>query len=133
MRISFLRRATTVTALGLAFGAIGSATALADTDGLRWAPPTLSNPTTIQLGQGVTHTVLDTSKDYIVKLPPYTKVGGTEIDGGHNVVIEGGHISIPPNLTNDAYRRGIYIKNNEGTVHIEGVLIDAQPGAISDG
>lgn len=131
--MSFPSRATAAIALGLTLAAIGPATALADTDSVRWAPPTLTNPTTIQLGQGVTHTVLDKSKDYIVKLPAYTKVGGTEIEGGHNVVIQGGHISIPPNLTNDAARRGIYLKDNTGTVHIEGVLIDAQPGAISDG
>jgi hypothetical protein len=93
----------------------------------------LTNPTTIQLGQGVTNTTLDTSKDYIVKLPPYLKQGGTEIQGGHNVVIEGGYISIPPNMSSDAARNGIYIKNNVGTVHIEGVLIDGSAGGVSDG
>jgi hypothetical protein len=100
---------------------------------LRWSPPPLVNPTTIQLGPGVTHTVLNHSKDYIIKLPPFQKVGGTEIEGGHNVVIEGGSIAIPPNLSSDAERRGIYIKNNEGTVHVEGVLIQGQPGSIGDG
>jgi hypothetical protein len=100
---------------------------------LRWAPPVLTNPTTIQLGQGVTNTTLDTSKDYIVKLPPYQKLGGTEIQGGRNVVIEGGSISIPPNMSSDAARNGIYVKNNVGTVHIEGVLIDGSAGGVSDG
>jgi hypothetical protein len=114
-------------------GALAPAAASADIGSLRWAPPTLVNPTTIQLGQGVTNTVLDPAKDYIVKLPPYQKLGGTEIEGGHNVVIQGGSIAIPPGLSSDAERRGIYIKNNEGTVHIEGVLIQGLPGSIGDG
>jgi hypothetical protein len=128
-----LRQRALAALLGLALLALAPAAARADVQPLRWSPPPLVNPTTIQLGQGVTHTVLDPSKDYIIKLPSYQKVGGTEIEGGHNVVIKGGSIAIPPTAANDPERRGIYIKNNEGTVHIEGVQIEDQPGAIGDG
>lgn len=102
-------------------------------DSLRWAPPPLTNPTTIELGQGFTITSLDRTRDYIVKLPPYKKLGGTVIRGGRNVVIVGGHISVPPDQPDDTHRRALYIKENAGTVHVEGVLIDASAGGVSDG
>lgn len=104
--------------------------------GLEWQPPELLNPITIELGDGYTHTALSTHRDYIVKLPPEQKVGGTWLDGGHNVVVIGGSITIPPGtqpgVANDAQRRAIYIKGATGTVHIEGVSIEGS-GAEFDG
>ncbi len=104
--------------------------------GLEWQPPELQNPITIELGNGYTHTALSTHRDYIVKLPPGQKVGGTWLDGGHNVVVIGGSITIPtgtqPGVANDAQRRAIYIKGATGTVHIEGVSIEGS-GAEFDG
>jgi hypothetical protein len=104
---------------------------------LEWAPPELHDPITVRLGTGYTHTSLSTSRDYIVELPPTKKIGATWIDGGHNVVIVGGSITIPtgttPGVAYDAQRNGIYIKGATGTVHIEGVLIDGSGGAEFDG
>ena len=100
---------------------------------LSWAPPPLDRPTTIRLGDGYTSTSLDPAKDYVIELPPGKKRGATVIQGGRNVVIRGGWISIPPGQPDDAHRRAIYVKNNVGTVHIEGVLIDASEGGVSDG
>jgi hypothetical protein len=100
---------------------------------LRWRRPTLVNPETISLGNGYTETKLDPERDYIVKLPPWKKVGGTTLIGGHNVVVVGGWISVPPGAVYDAERRGIYIKDATGTVHVEGVLIDGSAGGDFDG
>ena len=104
---------------------------------LRWAPPPLTNPETVQAGSGFTELKLNRSKDYIVVMPSSTKLGGTSIDGGRNVVIVGGHLTVPPQLlpTADAdrQRRALYVKDTAGTVHIEGLLIDGSGGGQSDG
>lgn len=83
--------------------------------------PTLSKPETIRLGTGRTVTKLDTTRDYIIKLPPQRKMGATILMGGHNIVIIGGQISVP---ADDKTRRALFIKGATGTVHVEGVLID---------
>jgi len=103
---------------------------------LRWAPPALVDPTTITLGTGYTHTVLSPTRDYVVKLPPTQKVGGTFVEGGHNVVLIGGSVTIPyaaPGAATSAERTAIYIKGATGTVHVEGVLIDGSGGGQFDG
>lgn len=101
---------------------------------LEWAPPKLVNPITITLGTGYTHTSLSTSRDYLIKLPPTRKYGGTWIEGGHNVKILGGSITIPSSASaTTAQRTGIYVKDATGTVHIEGVLIDGTGGSQFDG
>jgi hypothetical protein len=104
------------------------------TSPLRWAPPTLVEPKTIVLGTGYTHTTLATNRDYIIKLPATKKVGATWIDGGRNVVVIGGHLTIPPTsfspATNEA--TALSIKGATGTVHVEGVLIDGSAGGEFD-
>lgn len=105
---------------------------------LKWSPPTLENPITINLGSGKTSTTLDDSRDYIINFPPGKKVGATLLKGGRNVVIKGGYITIPTGTSNDSERRAIYIVDQAGTqegrtVHIEGVLIDGSGGGDSDG
>jgi hypothetical protein len=104
---------------------------------LRWAPPTLVKPTTINLGTGYTHTLLSNKRDYIIKLPSTKKIGATWLDGGHNIVMIGGYVTVPtgtePGVANDAQRTAIYIKGATGTVHIEGVQIDGSGGAEFDG
>ena len=95
------------------------------------------NPIRIKLGTGVTHTSLSTSRDYILEMPDTEKIGGTWIDGGHNVVLIGGSITIPtgtrPGVEYDSERNGIYISKSTGTVHIEGVSINGIGGAEFDG
>jgi hypothetical protein len=115
-------------------GSTGEATKRGD---LRWAPPALSDPTTIKLGRNYSDVDLKPDQDYVLKLPAVDKHGGLTIEGGHNVTVIGGHITVPaggpPGAANDRYRTGIYVKNSTGTVHIEGVLIDGAPGAEWDG
>lgn len=105
--------------------------------GLRWAPPTLSEPTTIDLSTGASKLTLDRDKDYIIRMPAQKKVGATWLIGGRNIVIVGGHTTIPrgtpPGRANDGYRRNIYINDATGTVHIEGLLIDGSGGGDADG
>ncbi len=102
---------------------------------LRWAPPALTNPIVVELGDGPTYTRLKDDQDYVIKLPKAKKVGSTTIEGGRNVVIVGGHITLPmaPDGADQVASRAIFIKNNTGTVHIEGVLIDASGRGMSDG
>jgi hypothetical protein len=108
--------------------------ATAGSSPLRWAPPVLVEPKTIKLGTGYTHTVLATNRDYILKLPATKKVGGTWIDGGRNVVVIGGHVTIPAVTTRSGSERtAISIKGATGTVHVEGVQIDGSGGGQFDG
>jgi hypothetical protein len=103
---------------------------------LRWAPPALTSPTVIELGTGYTYTRMDPARDYVIKLPPVKKIGATVLDGGRNVVVIGGQVTIPADTpagaANDSYRRALYIKNATGTVHLEGIEIDGSGGGESD-
>jgi hypothetical protein len=106
-----------------------------DTSKLAWAPPVLTNPITVNVpandtryGNGVTKVVLASGQDARINLPSTTKVGGLWIEGGRNVIVIGGHIQPNPNhsmISGSLGMRGIYVKNNTGVVHIEGVLIDS--------
>jgi hypothetical protein len=107
---------------------------------LRWAPPGLSNPTTIVLQSGLDpdHVSLSPSRDYILKIPAGGLDGTLEIDGGHNVELIGGEITVPATANQsdngaDDTDTGIYIHGSTGVVHIEGLLIDAQPNTQFDG
>jgi hypothetical protein len=103
-----------------------------DVSKLSWAPPVLQNAQTIQLGTGRTNTTLDGTKDYIVKLPASKKVGATVINGGRNVVIIGGRVTVPPGATVGIDRRAFYFRGQTGTIHLEGVKIDGSGGNEMD-
>jgi hypothetical protein len=100
---------------------------------LSWAPPTLTNPITVDVpandtryGNAVTKVVLASGQDARINLPSTAKVGGLWIEGGRNVIVIGGHIQPNPNhskVSGSLGIRGFYVKNNTGTVHIEGTLI----------
>ncbi|HEX7290474.1 MAG TPA: hypothetical protein VF250_05025 [Conexibacter sp.] len=100
---------------------------------LRWPPPTLDEPTTIRLGTGFSDLHLEPGRDYVLKLPRTRKLGGAFIEGGRNVVVIGGWISLPRDTTSDQQRRALYFKGQTGTVHVEGVLIDGSGGGEGDG
>ena len=105
---------------------------------LRWAPPVLSNPQTVAVPNGFTHLNLSTSRDYILTLPAGGKTGALWIDGGHNVVLIGGQITIPSTADQtdngvDNTDTAIYVKGATGTVHIEGVLIHGETDVMFDG
>src|SRR5690606_3246695 len=102
---------------------------------LRWAPPALENPITIELTVDGPVPRLKTDRDYIIKLPDQPRTKATSIVGGRNVVMIGGHIALE-NLDGqqawDSAKRAIYIKDNQGIVHIEGVFIDGINGGEFD-
>jgi hypothetical protein len=103
---------------------------------LRWSPPALSSPTTITVGPSGGSFKLDTSKDYIVRIPQkVSAVGGVTLNGGRNVVLIGGHITIPwaGSGASGSARRALYLKGQTGVAHIEGLLIDNSGGDLSEG
>jgi hypothetical protein len=107
---------------------------------LSWAPPQMTDPTTItaQSGLDPDHLTLSPSRDYIVKLPQGGLDGTLEIDGGHNVILIGGAITVPATADQtdngaDDTDTALYVRGSTGTVHIEGVLIDAASDVMFDG
>jgi len=140
---------TVVTKIGLLVLAVGASVTVALSGGhsptgrhstttLAWAPPGLRSPSVIHLGDNSEPLRLSTSRDYVLKLPAGGRTGALWIDGGHNVVLIGGQITIPSSANQvdngeDDTDTGIYIDGATGTVHIEGVLITGQPNVMFDG
>jgi hypothetical protein len=107
---------------------------------LTWAPPTLTDPAVVSVANGRDPDVLNLSlsRDYVVTVPSGGIHGTVEINGGHNVVLIGGEITVPStaNQTDngaDDTDTAIYIRGSTGTVHIEGILIRADPNTEFDG
>jgi hypothetical protein len=80
------------------------------------------------VGRNTGSIILDRRRDYRIRLGHVTHVGGVVLNGGHNVVVMGGEITIPwagshPRRGGDD-RRGLFINGATGTVHVEGLLID---------
>jgi hypothetical protein len=101
---------------------------------LSWAPPNLLTPKTVVVVPGKRSLKLSAFQDYRIILPdePVDLGGGVTITGGRNVVVIGGMISIPSRVDVPAARdrRGLYLKGQTGTVHVEGVHMT---GDLSDG
>jgi hypothetical protein len=100
---------------------------------LRWAPPQLTMPTTIKVGAGGGQFTLQSGKDYVVKVGNVS--GPVRLIGGRNIVLIGGHITIPwaGGSASIGDRLALYLKNQTGTVHVEGLLIDNSGGDLSEG
>ena len=112
------------TAFFLAFWAIlafGGQASHGEETRLRWAPPELTNPITMQIDPNESYTGLEADQDYILEFPPTKKTISTHLQGGRNIVIIGGHIGLASNSTKTAC---IIVNEATGTVHIEGVLIE---------
>ncbi len=100
--------------------------ATADGAGLTWAPPVLSNPIYMNVTTANQSLRLDGARDYRLTITePLTRPGGLVISGGRNVVLIGGEVRVPTAdvapVPND--RRGLYLKGQTGTIHIEGLRI----------
>ncbi|MGY1745194.1 hypothetical protein [Blastococcus sp. SYSU D00695] len=89
---------------------------------LSWAPPQLQSPETITLSSSRTSVTLDDRRDYVIDLPdtPLDAPNGVSVTGGRNVVIIGGEIRTS---VRDGEARGLYLKNQRGTVHVEGLRL----------
>jgi hypothetical protein len=127
---------TAVNAVGSSVATSAQTTVVAASGSkLSWAPPALSNPLTLNVPSSGGWFRLDSARDYVVKMGNVSAVGGVVLEGGHNVVLIGGHITIPwagstPGM-ND--RRALYVKGQTGVVHVEGLLIDNQGGDLGEG
>ena len=102
---------------------------------LRFKPPVLTSPVVIDLNKGQTiPKVLDNTKDYRIILPTnsaVTRAGtGLEVIGGRNTVIVGGLVKVSPS---GGVARAAYIKDNVGTVHLEGVRFQTTTGDFTEG
>ncbi|MGY1745199.1 hypothetical protein [Blastococcus sp. SYSU D00695] len=84
---------------------------------LSFAPPELEAPETIRVSSADTGFELDPDRDYQIVLPdePLVAPGGLTLSGGRNVVLVGGRI--------EAEERGLYLVDQRGTVHVEGLSI----------
>jgi hypothetical protein len=104
---------------------------------LRWAPPALTDPITLQLPPSGNVTLnLDNSRDYIIKYPNVRRVGETELIGGRNIVIIGGASTIAPHYGIDVRNLQLLDKpgvQNGRIIHIEGLDIDGSGGGEADG
>lgn len=101
---------------------------------LSWSPPRLSDPEVVQVSAQERSLELDPARDYEVRLPPggLRAAGGLVVAGGRNVVIMGGEIHVPAaSELDDHVGRGLFLRDQTGTVHVEGLLIDG-PG-LSEG
>lgn len=105
------------------------AISLAGGERLRWAPPTLVNPTTLTLGTSDPVPILAAGTDYLIKLPPTPRISQVKIQGGRHVVVIGGHVQITA-----AGGTAFYIRGGDPgrIVHIEGVEIDSDLLAEGD-
>lgn len=94
--------------------------------GLVWPAPELRDPETIEVGDDRS-LELDPARDYDVRLPsePLSGPSGLTITGGRNVTLVGGAIEIPEQgpEAGISERRGLLLKDQTGTVHVEGVSI----------
>jgi hypothetical protein len=100
---------------------------------LAWAPPRLTLPTTIVVGPEGGQFNLHSGRDYVVNVGDAS--GPVRLIGGRNVVLIGGHITIPwaGEGASISARLGLYLKDQTGTVHVEGLLIDNAGGDLSEG
>ncbi len=88
---------------------------------LRWAPPDLEDPITINLTTGYDSHDLDPDQDYIINYPLTRKNARAQLFGGRNIVIIGGHTTVASPSPNTS---SLLIGDVTGTVHIEGLLFD---------
>ena len=101
---------------------------------LAWAPPALSNPVVITVTNANRRLYLDNSRDYRLNIVEHLN-RELWIEGGRNIVVIGGHITIDQLGGSSSYQDNTAIKvrygDPAGTVHLEGILIDG--AYVNDG
>jgi hypothetical protein len=105
---------------------------------LKWSSPRLKDPVVLHASTSGNHFELSTTRDYIIMVPRPRLLGTLWIEGGHNVVVVGGHITVPSWANQrdngaDNTDTGIYVEGATGTVHLEGLLIDGMHDVMFDG
>jgi hypothetical protein len=101
---------------------------------LRFAPPVLEDPETVSVDAATADLRLDAGQDYIIQMPaePLDVEGGLQITGGDDVVLIGGEVRLSRSYGGDPRKanRGLYLVDQTGTVHIEGLRI---AGELTEG
>lgn len=96
---------------------------------LSWYPPTLSNAITVNVSDTNRRLFLDDTRDYRLQLKSPVKKE-LWIEGGRNVVVVGGQITIDELGASTRYKDNTALKirggDPSGTVHVEGLLIDGR-------
>jgi hypothetical protein len=94
---------------------------------LAWAPPALSNAVTINVTNANRRLFLDNARDYRLNITEHL-YRELWIEGGRNIVVVGGHITIDQLGAESSYQDNTAVKvrygDPSGTVHLEGLLID---------
>lgn len=94
---------------------------------LVWAPPALVDPISVDVTNANRRLFLDDSRDYRLNIVEPLK-RELWIEGGRNVVVIGGHVTIDQWGSYTAYQDNTAVKvrfgDPSGTVHLEGLLID---------
>jgi hypothetical protein len=116
-------------------GAGAGGDARATSPELAWAPPKLTHPATVRVTAARSKLDLRRARDYVIRMPaaPVTATGGLTITGGRNVVLLGGEVVVPWQGAKPAYgaaRRGLLLRGQTGTVHVEGLRLR---GDLGDG
>jgi hypothetical protein len=116
-------------------GRAGAATPTPVRPPLAWAPPVLTDPIVLQVTNANRRLWLDDTRDYRLRIvePLQQELW---VDGGRNVVVVGGRVSIDAEGSNpSSYQENtaLKIRNGDptGIVHVEGLLIDG--AYVSDG
>ena len=93
----------------------------------RWKPPKLSDPVTVQITNENSKLKLDPARDYRLEMPkaPLRAPGGLVVNGGRNVVLDGGVIRIgwQGKSPTSHQRRGLFLVGQTGTIHVEDLRI----------
>ncbi|MBC7906781.1 MAG: calcium-binding protein [Rhodospirillaceae bacterium] len=97
---------------------------------MKWAFPTLDNPTIIDLSKtgGQTNWSFGADQDVIFIGSDTPRTAKLQTDGGRNIVVLGGEF----HPTGDSKSATIHILNLHGSAHVEGVHIDSK-NASQDG
>jgi hypothetical protein len=110
---------------------IETATQTAPASDLSWPPPPLVDPITVNVPNNNGYVAMGKNRDYIVHVG-YLR-DDLWLEGGHNVVVIGGRVTIPSPGPNAYARSGVKVRSATGTVHLEGLLIDNSGGYLADG
>jgi len=98
---------------------------LPDDGRLAFAPPELEDPRTVRVGDDRSlH--LDDGQDYVLQMPDEPLVNGLDVNGGDDVVLVGGEITVPTSDDEDARGRGLLLRGQSGVVHVEGLAITGE-------
>ena len=121
-----LRTAVAVGVLAVA-GTASGATGVDAPPRLTWAPPVLTSPVEVTVTNANRRLFLDNARDYRLTITEHLN-RELWIEGGRNVVVIGGHITIDQLGSASSYQDNTAIKvrygDPAGTVHLEGILID---------